>query len=129
MNKKELVLSISNEFNSNLPLTFLWFITNWLCFNKVFPNHYNPIVLFEKFSRQEFITNIYDSDKHGYSTIKLCESTYFIDGPLLIMFYCNDKRIFSILLEGKLIDSTKPCRLNLIDKKANHRHRTHLSFQ
>jgi hypothetical protein len=26
------------------------------------------------------------------------------------MFYCNDEKIFAILLEGKLLDSAKPCR-------------------
>jgi len=30
------------------------------------------------------------------------------------MFYCNDEKIFAILLEGKLLDSAKPCRLIFI---------------
>ncbi|CAF4417614.1 unnamed protein product, partial [Rotaria sp. Silwood2] len=101
------IQTISYEFNSNLPLTFLWYITNWLVSNKVFLNEYDPINIYEKISRQEFITNLYDSDKHGYSIVTLCELTYYIDGPFLIMFYCNDERIFAILLEGKLMDSAK----------------------
>jgi hypothetical protein len=27
-----------------------------------------------------------------------------------MMFYCDDERIFAILLEGNLMDSAKPCR-------------------
>ncbi|CAF3363459.1 unnamed protein product [Rotaria socialis] len=106
--RPESILTMSKEFNSNLPFTFLWYITNWLVSNKVFLNEYDPIVTFEKVSRQELITNLYDSDRHGYSTVKLCALTYYMDGPFLIMFYCNDERIFGILLEGKLMDSAKP---------------------
>ena len=90
--------SNSTEFNSDLPLTFLWYITNWLVSNKVFLNEYDPIVIFEKISRQELITNLYDSDKHGYSIVTICQYTYNIDGPFLLIFYCNDKKIFAILL-------------------------------
>ncbi|CAF1017726.1 unnamed protein product [Rotaria sordida] len=107
INQKQTILKISYEFNSNLSLTFLWYITNWLVSNKVFLNEYDPIKIYEKILHQEFITNIYDSDKHGYSIITLCQLTYYIDGPFLIMFYCNDERIFAILLEGKLMDSSK----------------------
>jgi hypothetical protein len=103
---------ISTEFNSDLPLTFLWYITNWLVSNKAFLNEYDPIIIFEKISRQELITNLYDSDKHGYSIVTICQHTYHMDGPFLLMFYCNDEKIFAILLEGKLIDSAKPCRFN-----------------
>lgn len=109
-NKLQSILNVSDEFNSNLPLTFLWYLTNWLSSNKVFPNEFDPIVLFEKVSHQEFITNIYDSDIHGYSIVTLCESTDYFDGPFLFMFYCNDERIFAILLEGKIMDSAKSCR-------------------
>ncbi|CAF3723868.1 unnamed protein product [Rotaria sp. Silwood1] len=108
INKTQTIEILSYEFNSNLSLTFLWYITNWLVSNKVFLNEYDPINIYEKISRQEFIKNIYDSDKHGYSIVTLCELTYYIDGPFLIMFYCNDERIFAILLEGKLMDSAKP---------------------
>ena len=103
---------ISTEFNSDLPLTFLWYITNWLVSNKAFINEYDPIIIFEKISRQELITNIYDSDKHGYSIVTICQYTYHIDGPFLLIFYCDDEKIFAILLEGKLMDSSKACRFN-----------------
>ncbi len=68
------------------------------------------MIIFEKVSQGEFLTNLYDSDKHGYSIVTLCQSIYHIDGPFLLMFYCNDEKIFAILLEGKLLDSAKPCR-------------------
>ncbi|CAF1294716.1 unnamed protein product [Adineta steineri] len=105
--KRKSLSIISNEFNTDLPLTFLWYITNWLVSNKVFPNEYDPIIIFEKISSQQFITNIYNSDKHGYSLVTLCKYTYDIDGPILMMFYCTDEKIFAILLEGKLMDSAK----------------------
>ncbi len=105
-----LIKEIVNEFNSDLSLTFLWYITNWLASNKVFLNEYDPLIIFEKVSQQEFLRNLYDSDKHGYSIVTLCQSINHIDGPFLLMFYCNDGNIFAILLEGKLLDSSKPCR-------------------
>lgn len=117
--KIPLISNILNEFHSDLPLTFLWYITNWLTSNKAFLNEYDPIIIFEKVSRQELFTNIYDSDKHGYSIVILCEYTYHTDGPFLLMFYCSDQRIFAILLEGKLMDSTKPCRYIFIKSLIN----------
>ncbi len=106
----QLITNLSNEFNSDLPLTFLWYLTNWLVSNKVFLNEYDPIIIFEKVSKQEWFKNLYDSDKDGYSIVTLCQSTYHLDGPFLLMFYCNDEKLFAILLEGKLLDSAKPCR-------------------
>lgn len=108
--KTELTKKISKKFNSDLSLTFLWYITNWLVSNKIFLNEYDPIIIFEKVSHHEYLTNLYDSDKHGYSIVTLCQSTYHIDGPFLLMFYCNHEKIFAILLDGKLMDSAKPCR-------------------
>ena len=113
------IQTIANELNSDIPLTFLWYITNWLVSNKVFPNEYDPIVIFEKVSHQDFFTNLYDSDQHGYSIVTLCQSSYYLDGPFLIMFYCDDERLFVILLDGQLMDSSKSCRL-ILDKFIFH---------
>ena len=101
---------LAEELNSDLSLTFLWYITNWLASNKVFRNEYDPLIIFAKVSQQEFLRNLYDSDTHGYSIVTLCQSINHLDGPFLLMFYCNDGKLFAILLEGKLLDSAKPCR-------------------
>lgn len=98
------------EFNSNLPFTLLWYLTNWLVSKKTFPNEVNPTDVFGKVCRQEYLTKIYDSDDDGYSTVTLCQRVYPVDGPLLLMFYCSDECVFAIVLEEALRDSSQACR-------------------
>ena len=101
---------LCEEFDSHLPFAFLWYITNWLVSKKALANEGNPIDVFEKVCRQEYLTNIYDSDDDGYSIVTLCQRTYPVDGPLLMMFYCSDERVFAIVLEEALRDSSQACR-------------------
>lgn len=105
-----LTKTMLENIHFDLDLSFLWYLTNWLVYNKVFLNEYDPIKIFEKISHHEYLTNLYDSDKHGYSIVTLCQLTYHIDGPFLLIFSCQDQKIFAILLDGKLLDSTKSCK-------------------